>query len=973
MGDRASDLAVQLSTPPGGEAPTASLTGGGVAPEVCRDDRIGPYRVVRRLGSGGMGVVYLAEQEAPIRRSVALKVIRSGLPSDTVLARFDRERQTLALMDHPAIARVFDAGATERGQPYFVMELVEGEPITRYCDRERLTVDERLALFQQVCQGIQHAHQKGVIHRDIKPSNVLVRDQDGRRAPKIIDFGVAKAIAEPQNPDATFTATGELVGTPVYMSPEQLAMHNEDIDTRTDVYSLGVMLYELLVGVRPWEMDDLRRRFLEEDPTPLGQRLGQIGNRASCVAQARRTDVPALGRKLRGDLDWITRKALERDRSRRYGSPTELESDLTRHLQHEPVLVGPPSTGYRMRKFARRHRAGVVAGSLVVLALVAGIVGTTAGMLQAIEARGAEARQARIARAVNDFLNTDVLGGVDPLVARDPGVTLREVLDAAAGRIGSAFPDDPQVRAALQLTMGLSYFDLGELEKSEGQLTAALETLRRTVGEDAVETVRALAVLGAVLGKQGRLTEAEPMLRAGLDGQRRVLGPEHADTLRSACLYAYLLEHQGKLEEALDEFERVARDAARALGTSHALTLWTQVGLAEAHVALGRFAQADELSKRVLETAHAAFEEDHPATLAAMDGRSVVLDSIGALAEAEQLRRDALRLRSARFGPNHVETLDAMSRMAWSMFRNGKLDEAEVAARTAWAGLQERLGEAHLATIEAMSTLAIILERTSRSEQALELRRQAYELRRTALGEAHPFTLQSMNNFGVALWYRRDLEGAEQILEQASAIWTNAFGADHPETLRVVHNLGLVRMDQGRLDEAARDFEAVLDARRRTLGEDAASLADPLKNLAMVRGRQERPAEAAELAWKALELQRRKFGPAHWAVLDTVLHVATHQRSAGEPDEAAALLEEGLETIRGTADPSLSNLKARMQATLGGCLTDLARYEEAEALLLEAHATFRRAGWTFGWISELLVELYQAWGKPERAAEYRSG
>ena len=392
-------------------------------------DVIGRYKLLQQIGEGGFGVVYMADQLEPVRRRVALKVIKLGMDTKVVVARFEAERQALAMMEHPNIARALDAGATETGRPYFVMELVRGVPITEYCDRNNLGTEERLELFMQVCSAVQHAHQKGVIHRDLKPSNVLVTLHDGKPVPKVIDFGIARAMDRPLTDRTLFTSFGQFVGTPQYMSPEQAEMSGLDVDTRADIYTLGVLLYELLTGTVPFEEDTLRsvgydemcRIIRQVEPPKPSTRISTMGDRLTEVAKHRHAEPAALGKLVRGDLDWIVMKALEKDRTRRYETATGLAEDIQRHLNDEPVIAGPPGVAYRLRKFVRRNRLAVTAGALVAASLVLGLSLATVGFVQASRERdtarqNAEKaeRAAAEARALTDFLAKEVLGSAAP-------------------------------------------------------------------------------------------------------------------------------------------------------------------------------------------------------------------------------------------------------------------------------------------------------------------------------------------------------------------------------------------------------------------------------------------------------------------------------------------------------------------------------------------------------------------------------
>jgi non-specific serine/threonine protein kinase/serine/threonine-protein kinase len=443
MADRDPDLtrgpsgdSTEAPTPDSEQTTRASLT------PSSETDRIGNYRILEQVGAGGMGEVYRAEQSEPIRRTVALKIIKRGMDTKEVITRFEAERQALALMDHPSIARVFDAGSTPRGRPYFAMEYVKGIPITTYCDEHKLSMRARLELFIQLCEGVQHAHQKAIIHRDLKPSNVLVTIQDDKPVPKIIDFGVAKATAQKLTEKTMYTALGEMIGTPEYMSPEQAALTGEDIDTRTDVYALGVILYELLAGALPFEPTELRkagfegiiRMIREQDPVRPSSRVGTLGAREAVVAHARRTLPGRLTSRLRGDLDWITMRALEKDRTRRYGSPAELAADVRRHLRHEPVLAGPPSAAYRTRKFVRRHTLGVGVATAGVLVLVGFAATMTVQANRIAHERDRADQEAETSDRVSEFL-VSVFNVSDPGEARGNTIRAREVLDNGALRI----------------------------------------------------------------------------------------------------------------------------------------------------------------------------------------------------------------------------------------------------------------------------------------------------------------------------------------------------------------------------------------------------------------------------------------------------------------------------------------------------------------------------------------------------------
>src|SRR5882724_3450507 len=491
-------------------------------------DRIGHYKLLQQIGEGGGGVVYMAEQEAPVRRRVALKIIKPGMDTRSVIARFEAERQALALMDHPNIAKVFDAGATESGRPYFVMELVRGVKITEHCDQHSLTTDDRLKLFVQVCQAVQHAHQRGIIHRDIKPSNILVTQSlEGVATPMVIDFGVAKATTDQRLTDKTFfTAFEMLIGTPAYMSPEQAALSSVDVDTRTDIYSLGVLLYELLTSSTPFEtgellkagLDEIRRVIREQEPLRPSTRLSKMAAAdLTTVAQQRRSEPPRLIHIVRGDLDWIAMKALEKDRTRRYETANDLALDVKRFLENEPVSARPPSRLYKFQKMVRRNRLLFIGIGVIAILLVVSLILVSASLAKERQSR-------REAKQVKQFLE-GMLQGVGPDVAlgRDTAI-LREILDQAATRVGKELTNQPAVEAELRSVIGTLYFRTGQFQQAEEMQRATLAIRRNRFGSESPEAAASLNDLGLTLMGDGKLSEAEQVNREALDIRQRHFG-----------------------------------------------------------------------------------------------------------------------------------------------------------------------------------------------------------------------------------------------------------------------------------------------------------------------------------------------------------------------------------------------------------------------------------------------------------------
>jgi len=683
---------------------------------------IGPYRLLRELGVGGMGQVWLAEQTEPIRRQVALKLIRAGMYDSATVQRFKTERQSLAIMDHPTIAKVFDAGTTPAGQPYLVMEYVDGRPITDYCDSNKLTIRQRLRLFMRVCEGVQHAHQKAIIHRDLKPSNVLVADVDDKPMPRIIDFGLAKAAAPLIPGETLFTQVGTLVGTPGYMSPEQADPDARDVDTRTDIYSLGVMLYELLTGVLPFDAtewknrrkEDVLRELRESDPVRPSTKISADRETASKNASARNTDRRQLTTQLRGDLDWITLKAIERDRDRRYPTVQALVTDLQNHLENRPVTAHASSIGYRARKYVRRHAAGVSIAA-VALAVVTGF-----GAIQAVQLRRVTRERDRADR-ISEFM-TNMFKVSDPSEARGNSITAREILDKSAKEINAGLTRDPELQARMLDVMGEVYNNLGLPSRAHELLTHAVDLCQQSLGPNHSNTLHAQDDLAWSLMQSGRYAEAEKLQRELIQRERRVLGAEHPLTLRSTIRLASTLLEQGKYAEAETVYHQVFEINSRHFGQLNRETLRVAFDLALAIYQQGRNAEAEKLLRDTLQKQRQILGADHPDTLMGMRALAQVLDDEKQFSESEALSRQTIEMEQRVFGPEHAETLRSTHNLALTLDEEHKFSESETLYRQLLAIKRQVPGSELTPTLEG---LGLALSHEQRYSEAEPLFREA--------------------------------------------------------------------------------------------------------------------------------------------------------------------------------------------------------------------------------------------------------
>jgi serine/threonine protein kinase/tetratricopeptide (TPR) repeat protein len=771
-------------------------------------ETIGHYRPLRKLGEGGMGVVYEAEQREPIQRRVALKLIKWGLATKDVLARFEAERQALALMSHPSIARVFDAGATERGLPYFVMEYVPGIPLDEYCDTHRLSTRERLELFVQVCQGVQHAHQKGIIHRDLKPSNVLVTLQDGRPVPKIIDFGIAKATTQRLTERTVFTELGQWIGTPQYMSPEQAEMSGLDVDTRTDVYSRCVVLYELLVGAPPLDpetlrrsgFDEMRRRIREEEPPRPSTRVSRSGGDSEAAAQRRGTDSTGLIGQLRGDLDWITMRALEKDRGRRYASPAELAQDVERHLHDEPVRASPPSVTYRVGKFVRRHRLGVAAGALVSTALVLGLVLASVGMIRARRAERLANTQVELLIAMFDTL--------DPGGEQGPNATPQEILGVVAERIDTELVEQPLVQARLKSTMARIYWNLGSLDSARPLLEEALLIQQEALGPDHPDVGPTLRSLGTLLGVMGHYSTAQEHLEQALALDEKVWGPDHTNTASSLSELALVLWRNGDIAKAKPYAERALAIHESEFGPDHLVVAGSLFTLSLQLRALGELEAARAGFERALRIREGALGPDHTNVAWTLDNLGQVYMQLGDPAAAERLLERALSIQENALGPDSFGVIEPLLFLGQLRLSAGDLDGARQRFERALSVHETRFGPDHQFLGWSLDNLGNVAWRSGDADEARRLFERSLRLRETSLGPDHLFVATSLAHLGRLAFRRGDNDRARSLLERRLTIVDVTLGAEDPRGSRARIDMARVLVRTGDPDRAERLYQS---------------------------------------------------------------------------------------------------------------------------------------------------------------------
>ncbi len=904
------------TTNPLDRPPAAGAAGAGAGPR-----RLGPYEIVRELGSGGMGTVYLAQRrDRQFEQQVAVKVVRRGMDSEEIVARFRQERQILARLEHPNVARLYDGGTTEEGLPYFVMEHVEGEPIDRYCEGRGLAVEERLALVRVVCSAVQYAHRNLVVHRDLKPNNVLVTP-DG--VPKLLDFGIAKLL-DPASRELATTRLGERPLTPEYASPEQV--RGEAITTASDVYSLGVLLFRLLTGRPPYRLEgagwrEVERIVCEQRP----ERPSTAAVRGAEHPEATRK----LRRRLRGDLDNIVLRALEKDPARRYASVEQLEEDLRRYAEGLPVMARPAGLGYRLGKFVRRHRAAAVTAALVLL-LVAGF--TASSIRQAAATAGALERaelELRKSERVLELL-LQQLRFADPYYVYGETVTARQMFEHAATRLQEDRGDPPEVRAAVLAVVGKVQANMGLTEEATAVLEESLALRRQIFGEHHPEVAESLHELARARQGAGQHEVAEELEQQALALRRQLLGEQHRKVADSLVALGSFLQDQGSYEAAEERFREALAIVRPQAGEDDQLLANCLALLGDVLTRRGEYEGAEAALNEALELRLRHYGEEAPNVAYVIAALGTLHAQRGNYAEAESFYRRSLVLNRKFLGEAHPRSITTLMSLAIMVYRRGDSVAAEPLLREA-IELQRARGE-HRRLGDSLSALGLALRDQGRSRQAEVALREALALYRRVLGDSHVQVSVGLNNLALLLRDRGDNADAEPLYREALAIHRQALGSDHPDLAFPLTNLARLLHERGELEEAEALLREGLELRRRKVP-DHPSLATSLVwlgNLLIDRG----GAAAAEpLLREAVEIRRRAYGEGSWRA-------------------------------------------AESEGVLGRCLAALGEAEDAERLLLASHGVIAEQKGDDDPRSraarQRLADFYRAQGRPEDAERFRA-
>ena len=879
------------------------------SPESPERPFIGHYRLLELLGEGGMGEVWLAEQTEPVHRRVALKLIKLGMDTRQVVARFEAERQALAVMDHPGIAQVFDGGATEDGRPYFVMELVQGIPLNEYCDTHRLSTEERIRLFVDVCHAVQHAHHKGVIHRDLKPSNVLVAVKDDEPVVKIIDFGIAKALGHDLTDRTLVTRIGQIVGTPEYMSPEQAERSGLDVDTRTDVYALGVILYELLVGALPFDFsakaDEAIRHAIRETEVPRpSTKLTSLPETRDTIARYRRTTVEALRRELKSDLDWIILKAMEKDRTRRYDTANGLALDLGRHLRDEPVLARAPSARYRVGKFVRRHRLGVAAGGAIAAALILGTTMATLGMVRAQRAERRAEGEAEAAKQVSDFL-VELFRVNDPSEALGNSITAREILDRGAERIEKDLTDQPPLQGRLMEIMGTVYTSLGLYRDAEPLLLRSLEVRRAALGSHHLDVAGSLHALAWLYRAQWRLDEALPLAQEAAEIREEKLGPDDLEVATSLQVLGMVQRDQGNFEAARLNLERALEIREAALGPDHIEVSTSLYHLGWLALREGEYVRAKELYQRSCTISERELDPDSWTLGWCYNDLGVVLDHLGERDAAEEYYLRALRIFEKVLSPEHPGLGSLLNNLGAMYWRKGDYTAARPYYERALAIQEAAFGPDNPRTASALMNLALLSQSEGDYQGAYDRYRQALEIDEAALGPNSAEVANTLGNLGYLLRFVGEYEDAQRVLQRSLEMKEAALGPENPELIHDLTNLGFLFRDLRQTEESVSSYRRALEIVEKSypspevgIATQSYYIAGSLNDAGRFREALPIARESARLAEEARETDKELLWHTYWEEARARLGLGEVAASDSLFDLALGIVEErnGLES-----------------------------------------------------------------------------